>query len=154
MYDRGLPSIMETLTFYRGPYTVTTDKTRLDVDAVHDYLTHRSYWAQGRSRDMVEASITHSLCFGVYEGSQQVGFARVVTDFVTFAWLCDVFILETHQGQGLGKWLVECVVGHPDLQAMRRILLATRDAHELYRRYGGFTGLAAPDRWMERVQAK
>ncbi len=144
---------MEAIILHRGPFTISTDPTRLDIDVIHDWLAHRSYWAQGRTREAVARSIEHSLCFGVYEGEQQVGFARVVTDYVTFAWLCDVFILESHQGQGLGKWLVESVTSHPDLQPLRRILLATRDAHELYRRYGGFTGLAAPERWMERMRA-
>ena len=95
-----------------------------------------SYWAQGRSFEAVQKSVEHSLCFGVYAGRQQVGFARVVTDYATFAWLCDVFILESHRGKGLGKRLIECVVAHPELQSVR-FMLATRDAHELYRRYGG-----------------
>jgi GNAT superfamily N-acetyltransferase len=118
---------------------------------IQAFLSQRAYWARGRALETVRRSIENSLCFGVYDGDQQVGFARVVTDYATFAWVCDVFILETHRGRGLSKWLIETVVAHPDLRGLRRLLLATRDAHELYSRYGGFGPLSAPDRWMERV---
>ena len=101
---------------------------------------------------MVKTSLENSLCFGVYHSAQQVGFARVVTDTVTFAWLCDVFILPDQRGKDLGKWLIQCVVSHPNLKAIRRMLLATRDAHGLYREYGGFSPLAEPGRWMERFK--
>jgi GNAT superfamily N-acetyltransferase len=131
-------------------YTFSSDKAKLDVPLVHDYLCNESYWAQGRSLPTVRKSIQHSLCFGVYQGEEQVGFARVVTDYATFAWLCDVFILEAHRRQGLGKRLVETVVGHPDLQAIQIFVLATRDAHELYRRYGGFEAKITPEKWMAR----
>jgi len=135
----------------RNGYTLSTDPARLDVTTIHDYLSKRSYWAQGRSRQVVERSIANSLCFGIYapDGSQ-VGFARVVTDYATFAWLCDVFILENTRGLGLSKWLVQAVTAHPDLQGLRNFILATRDAHELYRRYGGFEAFQAPERWMAR----
>ena len=135
---------------HRDGYTISTDKTRLDLALIHDYLSQRSYWAQGRSLDLVRRSIDHSLCFGLYAGDQQAGFARVVTHYTTFAWLCDVFILETHRGRGLGKWLIETVVAHPDLHNLRNFLLATRDAHSLYHRYGDFQPLPIPDRWMLR----
>ncbi len=138
----------------RDGYTISTDVARLDVALIHDFLSNRSYWAQGRPRQVVEDAIAHSLCFGVYEGDAQVGFARVVTDYATFAWLCDVFILETHRGRGLGKWLIETVAAHPALQPPVLFLLGTRDAHELYRRYGGFEALGAPERWMSRQQAR
>ena len=115
-----------------------------------DYLYEESYWAQGRSIETVRKSIEHSLCFGVYAAGQQVGFARVVTDYATFAWLADVFILESHRGLGLSKWLVECIVTHPDLQNLKNFLLATKDAHELYRRYGGFDILETQGKWMYR----
>jgi GNAT superfamily N-acetyltransferase len=134
----------------RGEYTVSTERARLDVDFVHEFLSRSSYWAQGRPHDIVQASIEHSLCFGLYHGTQQVGFARVVTDYATFAWLCDFFIIESHRDQGLGKWLIGCVVAHPQLQDPGIFLLATRDAHELYRRYGGFQELQMPEKWMIR----
>jgi GNAT superfamily N-acetyltransferase len=141
---------MSIVEYQRGDYTISTDKTKLDVDLVWDFLCHTSYWAQGRSLTTTQRSIEHSLCFGVYAGDRQVGFARVVTDHATFAWLCDVFILESHRGQGLGKWLVECIVAHPELQGLRLFLLATSNAHELYRRYGGFQELPSPGKWMIR----
>jgi len=135
----------------RGEYTLSTEKSRLDLLVLHEYLSRTAYWALGRSHETVGKSIEHSLCFGIYaQDGKQVGFARVITDYATFAWLCDVFVLESHRGKGLGKWLVEAVVNHPDLQGIKRILLATRDAHELYRRYGGFEMLEAPERWMAR----
>jgi GNAT superfamily N-acetyltransferase len=136
--------------YQRDGYQISTDKARLDVALIHEFLSCSTYWAEGRSFEIVQRSIEHSLCFGVYRGAQQVGFARVVTDQATFAWLCDVFVVEAHRGQGLGKWLVECIVAHPDLQTLRVFLLATRDAHELYRRNGGFQGIAAPERLMAR----
>ena len=131
-------------------FTISTDKTRLNIPLIHEYLSQRSYWARGRSFDVVRKSIEQSLCFGLYRGDEQVGFARVVTDGATFAWICDVFILETVRGRGLGKRLVRAVVEYPELQGLRRLMLATKDAHELYQRYGGFTKLQSPDRWMER----
>jgi GNAT superfamily N-acetyltransferase len=129
---------------------ISTDRTRLDIAYIHRYLSEECYWAIGRSRTVVEKSIASSLNFGVYDGDRQIGFARVVTDYATFAWLCDVFIDAAYRGQGLGKRLVEAVVAHPELQGLRNFILATRDAHELYRQYGGFDALAAPDRWMAR----
>lgn len=129
---------------------ISTDRSRLDIAYIHRYLSEECYWAIGRSREVVEKSIANSRNFGVYDGDRQIGFARVVTDYATFAWLCDVFIDGAYRGQGLGKQLVETVVAHPDLQGMRNFLLATRDAHALYRHYGGFEALAAPDRWMAR----
>lgn len=141
---------MSAIEYRRDNYTINTDKAKLDLAVMHDFLSRRSYWAQGRPLHVVETAIEHSLCFGVYDGAQQVGFARVVTDYATFAWLCDVFILESHRGQGLGKWLIESITAHPDMQGRRLFILATRDAHELYRRYGGFQELDAPERWMVR----
>lgn len=137
----------------RDGYLISTDPKKLDLAVIHRYLCEISYWATGRSLETVRRSVAHSLCFGVYEGSAQIGFARVVTDFATFAWLCDVFILDSHQGRGLGKWLLECVLAHPELRTVSRFVLATRDAHELYRRYGGFETLPDPQRWMSRVRA-
>ena len=134
----------------RGDYLVSTDRTKLELSMIHDYLSHQSYWAQGRPLEIVRRSIENSLCFGVFHGVEQVGFARVVTDYATFAWLCDVFILESHRGEGLGKWLMQCIVEHPFLKGLALFILATRDAHELYRRYGAFEMLAAPEKWMVR----
>ena len=127
--------------------TVDTDKRRLDISLIHEFLTH-SYWARGIPRAVVEASIENSLCFGLYEGSRQVGFARVVTDSATFAYLADVFIVESHRGRGLSKVLMMSIIAHPEMQGLRRWILATRDAHELYAQFG-FRPLAAPERFME-----
>jgi GNAT superfamily N-acetyltransferase len=131
----------------RGDFLITTDQSRLDVDAIHAYLV-RSYWAKGIPRDTLVRGIAGSLCFGVFQGKRQIGFARAISDFATYAYLSDVFILEEFQGQGLGKWLMECVMSHPNLQGLRRWGLATRDAHGLYRQYG-FQQLTFPDRMME-----
>ncbi len=120
----------------RDELAISTDPTRLDVTAIHAFLSERSYWAQGRPRAVVEQAIANSRCYGVYAGQQLVGFARMVTDYCTIAWLADVFILESHRGRGLGKWLIESIVADPELQAVRRMILATRDAQGLYRQYG------------------
>ncbi|HKQ12725.1 MAG TPA: GNAT family N-acetyltransferase [Steroidobacteraceae bacterium] len=128
-------------------YEFSTDPARLDVDAIHAFLT-QSYWSPGIPRATVARAIANSLCFGVFWQGQQVGFARVVTDKTTFAYLCDVYVLEAHRGHGLSKKLMEHVTKHPDLQGLRRMMLATRDAHGLYAQYG-FTPLSAPDRIME-----
>lgn len=120
----------------RGEYVISCERARLDLDAVHDFLSRESYWARGRDRARVERSIENSLPFGLYKGARQIGFARVVTDYATFAWLADVFVVGEERGRGLSKWLVETVLAHPELQGLRRWLLATRDAHTLYRRYG------------------
>jgi GNAT superfamily N-acetyltransferase len=150
---------MSEIEYRRGDLLVSTDKTLLDVALIHDFLSRSSYWAQGRPLAIVQKSIQHSLCFGMYVaasqeggGPRQVGFARVVTDYATYAWLCDVFILESQRGHGLGKWLIECVVDHPDLCDLRRLYLATRDAHELYRKYGGFDNIQNPERLMVRTR--
>lgn len=133
-------------------YSISTDKDRLDIALIHRYLSQSSYWARGRSYEAVMTSIRNSLCFAIFAArGDQVGFARVVTDSSTFAWLCDVFVLDEHRQRGLGKRLVEAVTSHPELKHIRRILLATNDAHELYRRYGGFRELSNPETWMERL---
>jgi GNAT superfamily N-acetyltransferase len=135
-------------THRRGELSISTDRALLDVDAVHQYLTN-SYWAKGIPRDTCERSLENSLCFGIYDAARQLGFARVVSDFATYAYLADVFVMEEFRGRGLSAWLMECIVAHPSLQGLRRWSLATRDAHGLYAKYG-FTPLEAPDRWMER----
>jgi GNAT superfamily N-acetyltransferase len=127
---------------------ISTDPARLNLDVIHGFLTN-CYWAKGIPREVVARSIEHSLCFGVYDGSgAQVGFARVVSDFATVAYLGDVFVLESHRGRGLSKWMMECVVQHPALQNLRRWILLTRDAHGLYAQFG-FTPLKSPERYME-----
>ncbi|MGA9885901.1 MAG: GNAT family N-acetyltransferase, partial [Candidatus Acidiferrales bacterium] len=118
-------------TFEREEYRISTDPAQFDLDAIHAYLV-RAYWSQGIPRKTVERAVANSLCFAVLHGKAQIGFARVVTDSATFAYLCDVYLLEEHRGKGLGKWLMECVMGHPGLQGLRRFSLATRDAHGLY----------------------
>jgi GNAT superfamily N-acetyltransferase len=131
----------------KGQYRITTDQRKLDVDAMHAYLS-RSFWAEGIPKETVAKAVSNSLCFGLFDGPSQVGLARVVTDRATYAYLCDVYVLETHRGRGLGKWLIEAVMAHPDLQGLRRFQLVTRDAHGLYSRHG-FETPANPDRQME-----
>ena len=163
---------MQVAEFRRGEFVISTAPARLDLDVIYDFLTN-CYWAKGIPREVVVRSIEHSLCFGIYDESraespllakparngapqvsapqvsaQQVGFARVITDFATIAYLGDVFVLESHRGRGLSKWMMECILQHPALQNLRRWILLTRDAHELYRKFG-FTALKSPDRYME-----
>jgi N-acetylglutamate synthase-like GNAT family acetyltransferase len=129
-------------------FEISTDPAQIDVAAVHGFLA-ASYWAQGIPRATVERSIQHSLCFGIYREKQQAGFARVITDRATFAYLADVFVVPEFRGRGLSKWLMECISAHPELQGLRRWSLITRDAHGLYRQFG-FQPLSAPERWMEK----
>ncbi len=138
--------MLQTLETHRDNLTISTDPARLDVAAITDMLT-RAYWAQGRTPEMIARYLRHSLTFGIYDGPRQVGLARVVSDYTTFAWLCDVFVHEDYRGRGLGKWLLETVHSHPDLQGLRRWMLATRDAHGLYSQYG-WVPLENPERWM------
>ena len=134
---------------HRDNFTISTDPAHLDVNAIADMLS-RSYWAQGRTSEVVARYIQHSLTFGLYGGSRQIGLARVVSDYTTFAWLCDVFIHEDYRGFGLGKWLMETVHSHPELQGIRRWMLATKDAHGLYSQFG-WVPLAPPERWMMKI---
>ena len=133
-----------------GEYTISTDPDKLNADAIYAYLS-QSYWAAGRSRDVVIKSLKHSLNFGLYHDERQIGLVRVITDYATFAYLCDVYVLEAHRKQGLSKWLMRCVKEHPDLQNIRRWLLVTRDAHGLYAQFG-FTPLDGSARWMAIVK--
>jgi GNAT superfamily N-acetyltransferase len=133
----------------RGEYLIGTDPARLDIAMIHGYLSTSAYWAMGRSLEVVRRSIENSLPFGVYKGSVQIGFARVVTDYATFAWLADVFVLPEFRGHGIGKWLIGVIVDHPRLPELRRWILATKDAHSLYAQHG-FNPLQAPERFMER----
>jgi GNAT superfamily N-acetyltransferase len=133
--------------YRKGQYAISTDRARLDLDVIHGFLAE-SYWAKGIPREVMVRSIENSLCFGIYCGTAQVGFARVISDFATYAYIGDVFVLDSHRGKGLGVWLMECIMRYPGLQGLRRWTLATRDAHGLYQKFG-FTPLAAPQRFME-----
>lgn len=135
-------------TYGRGDYLLSTDPRRLDVDAVYHFL-RTAYWGRNKSRETVEISLRHSLCFGLYHGEAQIGLTRVVSDYATFAYLADVYVLEAHRGRGLGQWMIGCVVNHPPLQGVRQWLLFTADAHGLYARHG-FGPPAEPDRIMVR----
>jgi hypothetical protein len=133
----------------RGDFVISDETARVDVDVVWNYLK-RSYWAEGIPRAVVERAIANSLNFGLFRGGDQIGFARVITDYATFAYVADVFVLEAFRGQKLAIWLMECVAAHPRLQGLRNTMLGTRDAHTLYEKTG-FTPLAIPERWMQRL---
>ncbi len=135
---------------HRETFTISTNPARLDVDTVCEFLA-RSYWATARPRELTERALENSLVFGMYIGVRQIGVARVITDYATVAYLCDVFIHEDYRGHGLGKWLMESMLSHPGLQGLRRWALVTRDAHGLYRQYG-FDALNHPETWMERFR--
>jgi GNAT superfamily N-acetyltransferase len=134
----------------RGKYIISTDPRRLDLEAIHSFLT-RSYWSEGIPKEIVAKAISVSLCFALLQGSRQIGFARVVTDRATFAYLCDVYVLEEYRGQGLGKWLMKEVLSHPDLLGLRRFVLVTSDAHGLYKQFG-FGPLERPQAYMEIIR--
>ena len=131
-------------------FDISTDKERPDIDTIYRFLSEESYWAQTRTLEQTKTAIENSLCFGVYVGDRQIGFARVVSDFATFAYVGDVFVLSDFRGQGISKRLMETIIAHPNLQGLRRWLLATRDAHGLYQQFE-FSSLKFPDRWMERT---
>ena len=139
-----MPQVFET---QRDQFTISTDPARLDIDAICDFLT-RAYWANTRPRERTERAIQNSLVFGVYDGDKQIGVARVVTDYSIFAYLCDVFIHEDYRAHGLGKWLLQTIMEHPDLREMRRWLLVTDDAHSLYKQFG-FSLIEDPEHWMQ-----
>jgi GNAT superfamily N-acetyltransferase len=134
-------------------FLFSTDRSRVDIDLVHEFLSRESYWVPGIRREFVERAIEHSICCGVYENERQIAFARVISDCAGFAWLADVFVVAEHRGGGIGKRLIAFVLEHPDLQRIRRFMLATRDAHGLYDGFG-FTPLAHPERLMERYDAE
>lgn len=141
------------MEWHKGEYTISTDPARLDLGVVHRYISEESYWGRGRAVEVVRRAVENSLPFGIYRGDETVGFARVVTDYATFGWVADVFVLPEHRGLGLSKWLMEVILSHPELQGFRRWLLATKDAHGLYRRFG-FQDLRRPERFMERPDPK
>jgi GNAT superfamily N-acetyltransferase len=141
--------MIKTQEYTNGNFIISTDPARLDVAVIHQYLAEESYWAQNIPRELVALAIAGSLNFGLYaSGGKQIGFARVITDYATFAYLCDVFVLPDYRGQGLSKWLMTCVMAHPDLQNLRRFMLMTRDAHSLYTRFG-FTAVKEPANCLE-----
>ena len=137
----------QTIETHRDKFTISTDPARLDFDVICDFL-ERAYWANTRPRERTERAMKNSLVFGVYEGEKQIGMARVVSDYSIFAYLCDVFIHEDYRAHGLGKWLIETILHHPDLEEMRRWVLVTNDAHGLYRQFG-FTSIEDPEHWMQ-----
>jgi GNAT superfamily N-acetyltransferase len=146
--DSGLNFVKNDLmNFIKDRFIISTEKEKLEIDFIHSFLT-RSYWAEGISKEVIQRSIDGSLCFGVFEKTRQIGFARMITDKATFAYLADVFIIEEYRGLGLSKWLMEVIMSHPELQGLRRMMLATRDAHSLYEKFG-FTQLTNADRWMQ-----
>lgn len=142
-----MPQIIET---HKDKFTISTDPSRLDMEAIGGFLT-RAYWASSRPRAYTERAIEHSLVFGLYDGDRQIGLARVVSDYAVFAYLCDVFIHEEYRGHGLGKWLIQTVMEHPELKDIRRWLLVTTDAHGLYQQFG-FKTIEDPERWMQNFK--
>jgi GNAT superfamily N-acetyltransferase len=143
-----LPSVFDEWPHpSRSDFLVSTDRSLLNLDVIHGFLSN-CYWSAGIPREVVVRAIEHSLCFGMYDSGRQIGFARAISDLATFAYIADVFILESYRGQGLSKWLMECIRRHPQLQGLRRWALATRDAHGLYAQFG-FTPLQNQELWME-----
>lgn len=139
---------MAYITDYRDGFCISTDKTKLDVDSIHWFLSTKAYWSLNIPKETVQTAIENSLCFGVYQNEKQVGFARIISDFSTIAYLGDVYILEEYRGNGLSKWLMETIMSHPHLQGLRRWILLTGDAHGLYRKFG-WTDIADSSKWME-----
>ena len=145
----------DPIEWRRDEFVVSTDATKLDLDVVHHWLSESSYWVPGIPFDIVRRGIEGSLNFGLYadRAARTIGLVRIITDYATFAYVCDVFVLDEFRGRGLGVWLMECVAAHPRLQGLRRWMLGTKDAHTLYEKTG-FRPVAAPDRWMEKVDAE
>lgn len=139
---------MSAINIFKNQFNISTDPARLDIDAIHHFLSTKAYWCLNIPKETVATSIKNSLCFGVYENEKQIGFARIITDMATIAYLGDVYILEAYRGKGLSKWLMETIMCYPNLQGLRRWILLTGDAHELYRQYG-WNNIADPTRWME-----
>jgi GNAT superfamily N-acetyltransferase len=140
----------QLMEIHRDQFTISTDVSRLDMNVVYDFLS-RSYWANGRPHERTDDAFANSLVFGLYDGDRPIGMARVITDFSIMAYLCDVFVHEDYRGQGLGKWLIQSVLDHPNLKHIRRWLLATDDAHSLYQQFG-FAPLTDIEKWMQRLR--
>ncbi|MDB5135180.1 MAG: family N-acetyltransferase [Mucilaginibacter sp.] len=143
-----MKTMMNDNAFLEKGFIISTDKNLVDFDVVYNYLNNESYWAKGIPAENVKKAIENSICFGIYKQGKQAGFARVVTDKATFAYICDVFIVTDHRRLGLSKWLMQTIKEHPELQGLRRWLLATADAHSLYAQFG-FTTISRPESWME-----
>ncbi|HJP62718.1 MAG TPA: GNAT family N-acetyltransferase [Mucilaginibacter sp.] len=141
-------TVMNDKAFIEKGYKITTDKRLIDFNRVYRYLEHESYWAKGVTAERLQRAIKNSMCFVILKQNELAGFARVVTDKATFAYICDVFVLEKHRRQGLSKWLIQTIIQHPELKGLRRWSLATLDAHGLYQQFG-FVSLSKPERWME-----
>lgn len=141
------------MEWHKGDYLVSTDPERLDRAAIHRYLSEEAYWSLGIPRELLDTALDHSLCFGLYLGQQQVGFARLITDYATFAYLADVYVLAEHRGQGLARWMMTCIMAHPQVVPLRRIMLVTKDAHPLYRAVG-FDDPAVPSRILTRYRPR
>jgi GNAT superfamily N-acetyltransferase len=139
---------MTNVTIHKNEFCISTDKNKLDIDSIHHFLSTQAYWCLNIPKATVELAIQNSLCFGVYKEDKQIGFARVISDFATVAYLGDVYILQEYRGKGLSKWLIETIMNDPNLQGLRRWVLLTRDAHGLYRQFG-WTDVADPTKWME-----
>lgn len=139
---------MNDEVFIKKGFLISTDNSLLDTDVLYQYLSGESYWAKGITKEKLLRAIDNSMCFGVYHDKKQIGFARLITDKATFAYLADVFILDAYRGRGLSKWLMQTIMGYPEVQGLRRWVLATADAHGLYAQFG-FGPLAKPDRWMD-----
>lgn len=137
------------MEWQKGEFTISTEREKLQIEVIHRFLSEESYWAKERTKEQTLTAIKNSLPFGVYKGENQIGFARVISDFSTFAYIGDVFILEEFRGKGLSKWLMDVIVSYPELQNLRRWVLATKDAHTLYAQFG-FHELKFPERWMEK----
>jgi GNAT superfamily N-acetyltransferase len=139
---------MSNITIYKEAFCISTDKAKLDLKAVHHFLATQSYWCLNIPFEKVEKAAANSLCFGLYNNAEQVGYARVITDYSTVAYLGDVYVLSAYRGRGLSKWLLQTIMAHPELQGLRRWILATKDAHGLYKQYG-WQPVANPEKWME-----
>jgi GNAT superfamily N-acetyltransferase len=143
-----MKTVMNDEVFLEKGYTITNDKSLIDFDRVYHYLEYDSYWAKGVTADRLKKAIENSMCFVILKQNELAGFARVVTDKATFAYICDVFVLEEHRRLGLSKWLMQTIIQHPELKGLRRWSLATSDAHKLYAQFG-FVPLSKPENWME-----
>jgi GNAT superfamily N-acetyltransferase len=140
---------MQHLNLVKGDFELSTDRNRMDLAVIHDFLAHQSYWAKNISIEIVQKSIENSLNFGLFQGEKQIGYARVITDYATIAYLGDVFVLPFYRGQGLSKWLMETIMNHADLQGLRRWILLTADAHDLYQQFG-WKPIEKPERYMDK----